>query len=135
LCSVTCAVTMPATPNSPQVPTETIRAFHPRENLRSAVRYSLRADVIFSWIASNGIEQQARGYTRDISPGGAYVFAETLPPIGRPLQLSIRLPMFAGETNPPTVQVRGQTLRADWKSGALGIGFAVRNEKVTLCRG
>jgi PilZ domain len=124
---------MPAAPNSPHLPSGSIRAFQPRENLRSAVRYSLRAEVIFSWITSNGTEEQAHGYTRDISPGGAYVFAEVVPPLGRPVQLSIQLPMFAGEKRSPTVQVRGQILRADTKSCAPGSGFAVRNQKVTLC--
>jgi len=123
---------MPATPNSPQVPSGSIRAFHRRENLRCAVRYSLRADVVFSRIAPSGIEQQARGYTRDISPGGAYVFSDVVPPIGKSVQLSIHLPVFAGEAREPIVQVHGQVLRTD-TSGAFGSGFAVRNEKVTLC--
>lgn len=124
---------MPAAPNSPHVPSASIRAFHARENLRSAVRYSLRADVVFSWIGPHGKEEQARGYTRDISPGGAYIFSEIVPPLGRLLQLSIHLPIFAGETHSPTVQVRGQVLRADTNGCAPENGFAVRNEKVTLC--
>lgn len=124
---------MPAAPNSPQVPSGRIHAFHARENLRSAVRYALRAEVVFSWVSPSGSEQQARGYTRDISPGGAYVFSETAPPLGDPVQLTIHLPVFADEKHSPTVRVRGQVLRADRKSGAIESGFAVRNQKVTLC--
>jgi len=124
---------MPAAPNSPQVPSDRVHAFHARENLRSAVRYALRADVVFSWVSPSGSEQQARGYTRDISPGGAYVFSETVPPLGCPLQLAIHLPMFADEKQAPSVRVRGHVLRADRNGRAIENGFAVQNQKVTLC--
>ena len=111
------------------------RDFGSPENLRSAIRYSLRADVVVTWIGKNGLLQQSRGYTRDISPGGAYIFAAEVPAAGSPVEVSIHLPMFSGESRVPCVTVKGHVLRVDERPFAGERGFSVRCERVTVCGG
>jgi hypothetical protein len=110
-----------------------MRVASSRENRRSALRYALRAEVVVSWANNDGGAQESCGLTRDISPGGAYVFTPTPPPVGQKVQMSIYLPVIAGETHEPSVHVRARVLRVDSSEGASETGFAVRNEKVTLC--
>lgn len=124
---------MPSAPNPSTHSVGTIRAFGQRDNLRSAVRYALRAEVVITWTAQDGTTREARGYTRDISPGGAYVFSDVFPPVGRSVQLNVQLPMLPGEARVPCVNVRGSVLRVDGIGADAETGFAVRNEKVTLC--
>jgi PilZ domain len=108
-------------------------SFGARENVRSAIRYSLRADVVVNWIGENGLARQSRGYTRDISPGGAYIFAAEFPPAGHPVQINIHLPMFGGECRVPSVTVKGHVLRVDKPPLATESGFSVRSKRVTVC--
>jgi hypothetical protein len=124
---------MPTAPNSTTHSTNTIHTVGRRENIRSAVRYALRAEVIFSWTGPDGTTQGGRGWTRDISPGGAYVFSALFPPQGCSVRLNIQLPMLPGEVQVPCVEVRGRVLRLDKAGAETEPGFAVRNEKVTLC--
>ncbi|MGH9737989.1 MAG: PilZ domain-containing protein [Candidatus Acidiferrales bacterium] len=112
--------------------TDSVRVLLPRENRRSAVRYTLRAEVIVNWTGQCGTSEECHGYTRDISPGGAYVFTASLPPLGQPVRMSIHLPMFDGEARVPCVDVKGLVLRVDNDRGGAS-GFSVRNEKVKLC--
>lgn len=118
--------------NSPAQPSSNVRTTG-RENHRSAVRYALRAEVVLTWTSPDGVAERCRGWTRDISPGGAYVFSPAVPPRGCPVQLRIYLPMLPGEAQLPCVEVRGNVLRVDKANTAIEPGFAVRNEKVTLC--
>ncbi len=124
---------MCAAPSPNLQPAERARWSNNRENLRSAVRYTLRADVIVNWTGANGLARQSRGYTRDISPGGAYIFAAEFPPAGHAVQVSIHLPMFGGESRVPCVSVKGYVLRVDDAPIAAESGFSVRSERVTVC--
>jgi len=112
---------------------DTVHAVGRRENLRSAVRYALRAEVVFSWTAPDGTTQGGRGWTRDISPGGAFVFSALFPPQGCAVRLNIQLPMLPGEVQVPCVEVRGRVLRLDKAGAEAKRGFAVQNKKVTIC--
>lgn len=120
--------------SSPSPPFHDSRGgFGSRENLRSAIRYSLRADAVVNWIGKNGLAQQSHGYTRDISPGGAYIFAPEFPPAGHPVQISIHLPMFGGESRVLCVTVKGHVLRIDNPPLAVESGFSIRSERVRVC--
>jgi hypothetical protein len=103
------------------------------ENRRAALRYGLRAQVEFRWLAQDGTVQEARGCTRDIGPGGAYVFATAFPPVGATLNMSIRLPQLTGDGGAPSVEVKGRVLRVDRGSSANNTGFSVRTERAKLC--
>jgi hypothetical protein len=85
------------------------------------------------WIGNNGLAQQSRGYTRDISPGGAYIFAPEFPPSGHPVEVSIHLPTFGGESRGPCVSVMGYVLRADNPPRVAESGFSLCSERVTVC--
>jgi hypothetical protein len=124
---------MPTTPNSATHSTDGIHAVGRRGNRRSAVRYGLRAEVVFSWTADDGTTQVGRGWTRDISPGGSYVFSDLFPALDSSVHLNIELPMLPGEVRVPSVEVQGRVLRLDKVGPEVERGFAVRNEKVTLC--
>ena len=110
-----------------------VRVHVPRDNRRSAVRYRLSAKVVISWSENDGALHELTGRTRDISPGGAYVFSRLFPPLHQPVRMSIHLPMSEGESCVPCVNVHGYVLRIDKTPAAAESGFSVRNEKVTLC--
>ncbi|MGH9561505.1 MAG: PilZ domain-containing protein [Terracidiphilus sp.] len=118
-------------PTSSQQCTDGVRRHLPRENRRSTVRYALRAKVIGTWTGHDAIGHQLCGYTRDISPGGAYILSTALPALGESVRMSIHLPMFDGEARVPCIDVTGRVLRVD-KVGEHS-GFSVRNERVILC--
>lgn len=127
------ALTMSPAPNPSQQCADRLRVLVPRENRRSAVRYRLSAKVVISWTGGDGIEHELTGHTRDISPGGAYIFSSIFPPLKQTLHITIHLPMFAGESRIPCVDVRGHVLRVDSDAAIAECGFSVCNEKVTLC--
>lgn len=111
------------------------RSSNSHENRRSAIRYSIRAEVVVNWIAKNGLARQSRGYTRDISPGGAYIFAPEFPAAGHSVQIIIHLPMFSGEFREPCVALEGHVVRVDKAPVAGESGFSIRSRKVTVCAG
>lgn len=86
-----------------------------------------------NWTAKTGLAQQSRGYTRDISPGGAYVFAPEFPASGHPVQITIHFPTFGGEYREPCVTVNGHVLRVDKAPLAAASGFSIRSQRVTVC--
>lgn len=86
-----------------------------------------------TWSDSDGSARETRGYTRDISSSGAYIFTSPPPPRGQMVEISIHLPSFTGEDRAPRITVRGCVLRVDPAGAATEGGFSVRNEKVNLC--
>jgi hypothetical protein len=87
---------------------------------------------VFSWF-HDGVSQQSRGRTRDISPKGAYVIADRCPPAGAFVAMSYSLPSLTGESQPVQVQARSRVLRVDSGAGGRCAGFSVENERTTLC--
>src|SRR5580698_1449146 len=59
---------------------------------RKTLRYCVRARAIFHWTVGNGLSREGEGFTRDVSPRGAYVFAAECPPLGTQLEMMINLP-------------------------------------------
>lgn len=108
-------------------------SFGSHENRRCAIRYAIRADVVVNWVAKNGMAQQSRGYTRDVSPGGAYIFAREFPAAGHAVQITILLPTFGGESREPRVTVNGHVLRIDKPPLAGESGFSVCSQRVSVC--
>ena len=69
-------------------------AIHLMES-RKTLRFPLEAWVAFSWKDDNGMEQRAKGRSRDISERGVFVLANNCPPVGVKIALRIycrRLP-------------------------------------------
>jgi hypothetical protein len=61
-----------------------------RNELRQQVRYELRVPVEIEWQSKIG-KQKARGFTRDISSEGAFLFCEPQIPLGSYIRLTIFL--------------------------------------------
>ena len=103
-------------------------------NSRAAVRYRLHAGVVFHWLDSGGLSRESRGYTRDISPRGTFVFASDCPPKGTPVALEIALPTFTGYPRPLRIRADGCVLRVEAVAtkGRSG-GFAATCQRVVLC--
>jgi hypothetical protein len=127
------AVTMSPVPSAAQQCTNRVPVQVPRQNRRSAVRYRLSAKVVISWSGDDGLLHEFTGRTRDLSPGGAYVFSSIFPPLRQLVRMSIHLPMSDGEACVPCVDVQGHVYRIDSIPTAAECGFSVCNEKVTLC--
>ena len=104
------------------------------EDSRKTLRYEVRARVIFHWADREGVSRESEGFTRDVSPKGAYVFASDCPPLGTPVEMTIDLPGVGKVSNNPHIRADCFVLRVD-KAGATHatIGFSVQNSRVTLC--
>ena len=83
--------------------------------LRSAVRYPIRASVVFTWRGPRG-PLQAAGVTRDISIRGIYIRTPTSPPDAVALQMEIFLPSLESEGKLLRVLGKGQVVRVDQSS-------------------
>jgi len=103
-------------------------------NFRAAVRYKLHAGVVFHWLDTGGLSRESRGFTRDVSPKGAFVFASDCPPRGTLVEMIIDLPALTGEPRTLCIKADGCILRVD-SAGVTGrsSGFAVACQRVTLC--
>jgi hypothetical protein len=83
--------------------------------LRSAVRYPIRASVVFTWRGPRG-PLQGEGVTRDISIGGIYIRTPTSPPDAVALQMEIFLPLLVSEGKRLRVLGKGQVVRVEQSS-------------------
>jgi hypothetical protein len=100
---------------------------------RGALRYALRASVIFAWEDAGGARRENRGHTRDVGQKGAFIIASECPPKGTPISLSIFLPGAAAETPVLRMEAQGRVLRAErLAESAEGPGFAVSHQRVNL---
>jgi len=97
-------------------------------------RYRLGVPVIFLWKDGQGIWQQHMGLTRDLSVGGAFIFATDLPPSGADLKFQALLPANKGAL-PGGLHARGRVVRAEPARGTNLAGFAVALEKRIVLRG
>ena len=96
-----------------------------RVELRSAVRYPVKASVVFTWQGPDG-RLQGEGVTRDISRTGVYVRTSTSPPLAVAVQMEIFLPPIEPEGKAMKVLSEGPVIRVEKQSAneAQG-GFAV----------
>lgn len=104
-------------------------------DLRTMVRHSLRARVVFRWNDENGSEKAGRGQTRDISQKGVYVCSPERPPHGASVCMNIYLPPLPGDTRVFSIEAVGRVLRVEpstERETCAGSGFAVTNHQVRL---
>jgi hypothetical protein len=100
---------------------------------RGALRYALRASVIFAWKDAAGARRENRGHTRDVGQKGAFIIASECPPKGTPVSLSIFLSGAAAETPMLRMEAEGRVLRAEnFTETSEGPGFAVSHQRVNL---
>jgi hypothetical protein len=85
----------------------------PAIDVRHHIRYPLRAPVSFSWFSPEGAQREAKGNSRNIGEGGAYIVARNCPPLGAQIILAFRfrdLPDFAGFQR---LEMSGQVIRIE----------------------
>lgn len=105
-----------------------------KKNARTAVRYELCAPVVFTWIDSTGAVQERRGYTRDISPKGAFVVSSACPPQGTSLEMSVYLSVASEHSRDVRLEAQGCVLRVEAETETRERGFSVRNHWVRYAR-
>lgn len=107
-------------------------AIHLRES-RKTIRFPLEAWVAFSWKDDNGMEQRAKGRSRDISERGVFVLANDCPPVGVKIALRILLPEAPSIAQGLRLRVEGRVLRVDEFTKELeACGFAVLSDETML---
>ena len=102
--------------------------------LRAAERFAVSLPVSLNWQATGKLGRQERGFTRDISTQGMFVFARTGPAPGRLLEFEIDLALDA---NSPLLQVKGEgrVVRRERPAAESKLsGFAVVNLCFKLCQ-
>lgn len=104
------------------------------KNARTAVRYEVCAPVVFTWIDATGTIQERRGYTRDISPKGAFVVSPACPPAGTSLEMSIYLSVASEHSRDVRIEAQACVLRLEPGTAAREQGFSVRNHWVRYGR-
>ncbi len=101
--------------------------------LRKLTRYRLGVPAFFSWLDQQGLSQQGEGTTRDISAGGVFLFANTLPPVGSAIRFEISLPPLPGAVRSLRIEAEGRVLRIEPAAGGKGrSGFAAVSEGFVL---
>ena len=91
---------------------------------RNFVRYSLRLPTVFKWVDLLGEQQLGAGFTRDISPEGAFIFSSDAPAEGAEFSMEILLPSLDELSVPGLrLQAKGRVIRVELENQ--DPGFAV----------
>jgi len=91
-----------------------------KKELRKAKRYPLRVPVTFWWERGDGISQEVRGTTLDISARGMFIACHLLPLPGVHLQVEVYLPSVNGIPNLVQLHGEGTVVRAGGKGSESG---------------
>jgi hypothetical protein len=103
--------------------------------LREAVRYSVRASVLFSWDEERGIHLEGTGVTRDMSIKGVFVYSMVLPPKNASVDMEVAFPPLRENAPPVRIHVRGRIVRTESNTvDPVHAGFAITSES-TILRG
>lgn len=94
--------------------------------LRAELRYGLYAQAKFSWEVEDYGRVQGEGFTRDLSPLGAFVVTPTCPPVQTAVRVEIALPSLPGMRTTIHLTGEARVVRVERPSGERGeIGFAI----------
>ena len=94
-------------------------------DLRKAKRYSLGAPVAFWWERADGVLQEGRGTTLDISSLGVFIVATLSPPTGVHLEVEVSLRAASGAPKSVQLHGEGKVVRAGRKGSEAGFAAAV----------
>ncbi len=103
-----------------------------KEERRQETRYGLRARANFRWKDREKIDHEGKGFTRDISPTGIFVYADSHPPPEAVIRIEVLLPLAEGGSA-LRMRAKARVLRAD--SPTLGepqAGFAAASKTFAL---
>ena len=96
-------------------------------------RYRLEVPVILFWKDAQEIRQEAVGLTRDLSVGGAFVFATTSPLLHAHVKLKEYLPA-GGQCPPVRMFGEGKLVRVEPAPESPRAGFALAGGRITFRR-
>jgi len=95
-------------------------------NARHQIRYPLSAPVSFTWVNDGGVQREAKGRSRNICEGGAFISTKHCPPVGAQIILTfrfLRMPAFARFQQ---LEMSGTVVRTEAPTKERGTwGFAV----------
>jgi PilZ domain len=107
----------------------TIRQQELSTNGRRHMRYPVRACITYRWRDCQGVERRGRGWTQNISEGGALVSSSSCPGVGDLVDLKLKVPTSRA-------QATGSSLRMEMNASVVRVlieaekgrnwGFAVR---------
>jgi len=104
--------------------------------LREAVRYPVRASVLFSWDEARGIHLEGTGVTRDMSIKGVFVYSMVLPPKNASVDMEVAFPPLRENAPPVRIHVRGRIVRTESnRVDPVHAGFAITSESTILRSG
>jgi hypothetical protein len=85
---------------------------------------------VFSWQDAQGILHRSEGYTYDISEMGAFILANTYPPVGAEVSYEMHLPASLGATREELPGRLGKVLRVEQANASEGRnGFAILSRR------
>jgi len=90
------------------------------------MRYRLSIAVIFRWKDENGLRCLCKGFTRDISTHGVFVFSAEVPPVGTMVRLEFSFPPLGDSAGGLRLRSVGEVVRVE--TNGQGTGFAALNE-------
>jgi hypothetical protein len=93
---------------------------------RVCIRYRLSVPVVCRWKDENGSRCLAKGYTRDISTHGVFVFSSELPPMGATVRLEFSFPPLEESSEGLRLRSLGEVVRIE--TNGQGTGFALVSE-------
>jgi hypothetical protein len=100
---------------------------------RKVFRYAIVATATFAWQDEGGIQQRSEGITRDISSGGAFVYAAVGPTAQVPVRMKFELPPLEEGKAPLQVRVKAHVVRVEREpTDPVHSGFAVSYEGAVL---
>jgi hypothetical protein len=122
--------------NEPQIPSPLVEGT-PNGGLladgRIHIRYPLRAPVVFKWADVDGVQREAKGHSRDISEGGAFIVSRACPQFGAGIILTCRLSFPPNPSRPRAIEMTGRVARVELLLDNKGSwGFAVTSTQVIL---
>jgi hypothetical protein len=69
--------------------------------------------VVLSWELPSGATTQSKGYTRDISPAGVFVYTSDQLPLGSLVKLEVSLPSLRGQSSGAFLRTIGHVVRTE----------------------
>jgi hypothetical protein len=102
---------------------------------RRDLRYPVAAEVTFRWSTRSSMLGEGNGQSRDVSQGGAFILARSLPPVGSAIDLTVQLPAWQVGAASLRMEMTGEVVRVELPPGHEGNwGFAVCSLKTVLRR-
>jgi len=98
---------------------------------RKAIRYQVRAPVLFRWTDINGVGLQGGGFSRDISSDGVFVCCDRLPPLKTAIGIEVLLSVAQAPGPGLWLSGQGEVVRVE---GEKEPGFAAKT-RLDLKRG